>query len=86
MSEAIDEKITAYVTKYALTKGIYKKKGEVTHGISSSMFCYDNYSAVRSNDWHRTLDEAKARAEEMRVAKIATLKKAIARLEKLRFD
>lgn len=37
------------------------------------------------NEWHRTREEAVARAEQMRAAKIASLKKQIAKLEKLSF-
>jgi hypothetical protein len=36
-------------------------------------------------EWHRTEAEAIARAEEMRIAKIASLKKQIAKLEKMKF-
>lgn len=36
-------------------------------------------------EWHRTREGAVAKAEEMRVARIASLEKQIAKLRKLRF-
>lgn len=40
---------------------------------------------ARGKDWHRTPEAAIARAEEMKAAKIASLRKQIDRLEKLEF-
>lgn len=81
-----NETITAWVTKYALTTGIERVEGEVNHGISSSMFSYGPMSGAHGNDWHRTPEAALARAEEMRTAKIASLKKSVAKIEKLKFS
>ena len=36
-------------------------------------------------DWHRTEQDAIARAEQMRAAKIASLKKSITKFEKMKF-
>lgn len=78
------ERITAYLTKRALTAGIEKVEGEVCHDISSEMLSYgDNYA--HGNGWHRTYEAAVARAEAMRSAKIAALGTKIARLERLTF-
>lgn len=78
--------MTAYITRYALTSGIEQAEGE----------CYDNgifgYSInghtnyVHGNGWHKTKDAALECAESMRLKKIASLKKSIAKLEKLTFD
>jgi hypothetical protein len=38
------------------------------------------------DQWHRTREEALEKAEKMRVTKIASLQKQIARLKKLTFD
>jgi hypothetical protein len=79
------EKVTAWVTKHALTKGIKFVNGEVCHDISSTMLTYGIYEAAHGNDWHRTPEAALARAEEMRKAKIASLRKSIAKMEALKF-
>ena len=83
-----DEKITAWVTKYALTTGIDKVSGNVCHGISSEMLSYGTQSfhaTAHGDEWHRTEAEAVARAEQMRLKKIAGLEKQIAKLKKLSF-
>lgn len=75
----------AFVTKYALTSGIKEVEG-CTFG--SSGFAYDGkgYTAhVHGKGWHRSKDAAVKQAEEMRIKKIASHKKAIAKLEKLSF-
>lgn len=75
-----------WVTKYALTAGIQEVEADT---VEESMAGYKDSSGwrlwVHGKDWHRTRDSAVERAEEMRVAKIASLKKSIAKLEKLSF-
>ena len=85
-----NEDITAWVTRYALTTGIQKVSGTVCHETSSTMLCYSDPANgskkfVHGNDWHRTPKAALARAEKMRKAKIASLKKSIAKLEATMF-
>ena len=80
-----DEKITVWVTKYALTLGIKKVDGIIPHAISSRMLCYGDHETAHGNDWHRTEAEAVDRAEQMRLKKIAGLEKQIAKLKKLSF-
>jgi hypothetical protein len=80
------EKITAWVTKHALTRGILTVDAEVYDDgcISwrgSSMFV----QYAHGKDWHRTQAAALARAEEMRAKKIASLRKKIAALKRLQF-
>jgi len=86
-----NENITAWVTKYALTTGIQKVIGSVRHETSSGMLsypgeCRDWPVSVHGKDWHRTPEAALARAEEMRKAKIASLKKSLAKLESMMFS
>lgn len=76
------EKITAWVTKYALTTGIEKVEGEA----DDNHLRYDKYGSAFGNDWHRTRDAAVKRAEEMRLKKIASVKKQLEKLEKMRFE
>lgn len=80
------EKIKAWVTKYALTSGIMLVDGVVNHGINSELLKYGNYNAVLPPDWHRTKEAALERAEAMRKAKIAALKKSLNKLERLTFE
>lgn len=82
-----------FITKYALTDGI-QEINEATHevGISERMVSYVIDGALASQtvcvhkpDWHLTEVEAVERAEVMREAKIASLCRSIAKLEKLTF-
>lgn len=74
----------AYVTKWALTKGIIE--------VDNPEF-YENYLVIshiepliNPVDWFRTKQEAIHRSEEMRVNKIASLRKQIAKLEIMKFE
>jgi hypothetical protein len=81
----------AYITKYALTLGIMEVEAEqspvapnmVSWKIPSEW--YENHAHGEGKDWHRTKESAVARAEKMRLAKISSLKKAIKKLESLKF-
>jgi len=82
------ERITAWVTKYALTDGIEIVSAEHCSDINDGMISYGNgYSAqtAHGKDWHITREAAIARAEEMRKAKIASLKRSICKLESMTF-
>lgn len=59
-----DEKIKAWITKYALSEGIHVVDGVVCHNISSTMLKYGRHGYAHGKDWHRTQDEAIKRAEE----------------------
>lgn len=77
----------AYITKYALTQGILEKEGEVSENMlqvpPSSAKHFSQY--FHGKDWHKTIEEAKARAEEMRLKKIESLKKKLQALEDMSF-
>lgn len=79
--------VTAYVTKYALTRGILKISGRIA---ASGYFYWREDGAwselhVAHSDW--TLDRCLAieRAEKMRDKKIASLKRQISRIQALTF-
>ena len=77
-----------WITKYALSSGI--EHIDVLQSESHPDMVTDVLHRHRSfheegRDWHRTEAAAIAEAEKMRVAKIASLKKQIAKLEKLSF-
>lgn len=78
--------ITVWITKYALSRGIIKTTARMWCDGMMIAFrlndkaAFDTYA--HGNDWYWTRESAVARAEEMRKAKIASLKKQIASLEK----
>jgi len=87
------KKITAWITKYALTQGIFSVEAEVCSEISEKMikelksgFSADVSGTYHKPDWHETKKDAVIQAEKMRTAKIASLKKSIAKIEKLSFE
>lgn len=77
----------AYVTKYALTTGVMEVDGEVDPTISATMLAVQGkgggYAYYHRDEWHETLEAAMAWAEHTRVKRIESLKKSIAKLEKL---
>ncbi len=77
--------ITVWITKYALSRGIIKTTARMCDGKMIAFRLNDKAvfdSVAHGNDWHLTLDDAIARAEEMRQGKIASLRRQIASLEK----
>lgn len=76
-----------FITKYALTGGIDELRLEMEAG-SQYAYNHDGYWAqfVIGKTCHRTREEAVARAEQMRAAKIASLEKQIAKLRKKTFS
>lgn len=77
---------TAYITKYALTEGIIvchtgyfnEHKNYMCQHSPRGMF----YAYNKKEAW-RTLEEAKIDVENRRLRKIASVKKQLAKLEKL---
>ena len=77
-----------FVTKYALTKGIEKltvMEMDGSPSIVKTMPPYSRYFHGEGKDWHRQEWQAKAQAKHMKTKKIASLKKAIEKLEKMEF-
>lgn len=76
-----------WITKYALTKGIYE--AEVADAEPGETMVVQKtgygFNYFHRNDWHRTEEEAKKRADEMRVAKLASLRKQVNKLERMKF-
>lgn len=81
-----------FITKYALTTGIFEvsesqfdNRGEgMLSGRQSSSHVTEFFHG-EGKEWHRTKELAIARAEELRKAKIASLKKTLAKIEALDF-
>lgn len=75
-----------WLSKYALTGGVVKIEGEVCRTDSSYFVRYPTRQFLTiGRDCFPTEREALSAAEAMRVRKIASLKKQIAKLEKLEF-
>jgi len=79
-----------WITKYALTEGIIVEDGEISK-TTPNMIRYGGadssckYAHGEGKDWHRTPEEAKARAEQMRLEKIESAKKTLSKLEGMTF-
>lgn len=72
-----------YITRWALTDGVMEREG-----IINGQHVYVEGLFIRfsiGDDVFLTPEEARQKAEEMRVKKIASLKKKIQKLEKLKF-
>lgn len=75
--------VKRFCTKYALTKGIEEQHGQLSASDSSYFYVGQGWRSIQygPKDHYATRDEAAARAEQMRAAKIESLRKQIARLE-----
>lgn len=75
-----------WITKYALTAGIQER--ELREPSKNGGFVKLNGLTMYfdADDWRNSREDAAARAEHMRVAKIASLEKQIARLKALKFE
>ena len=81
----MDKKITAWVTKYALTEGVLKVRGEVSSQYPK-FFDYGAWNAAKSQEWFRCEQDALDRAATMRVNKIASLEKQLAKMHALKIQ
>lgn len=76
-----------WITKNALTQNIYSVEGSIDeHGmfvVGDGTVYVDIYAP---SECHQTKSAAIRRAKAMREKKLASLRKQIARLEKLKFD
>lgn len=76
-----------FIFKYALTKGIMEVDAKIKQDT------YEEYATVKdligliwlNRDYVHTKEEALKKAEDMRLRKIESLKKQIAKLEKMKF-
>jgi len=79
-----------WITKYALTQGIYEAKVEISPVMPGMAIQPQGkiptiYYHGEGEEWHRTYESAKARAEEMVRSKIKSLQKQITKLQGLKF-
>lgn len=82
---------TVYITRYALTQGILSVNARMSNDGDMAVYrtkdsSFDQYAHGCGKDWHYDPESAKQRAEAMRLAKIKSYNKNIAKLEKMTFD
>jgi len=80
-----------YITKYALTEGIIELQDVESPKEFPTMIVdrrkeAGGWHSYHKPHWHENEREAIARAEEMRVAKIRSLRKQLSKLEKMKFE
>ena len=81
-----------YIAKNALTVGIECLEAEESTCVPGLMISGDprsitsRYFRREGKDWHRTLEEAKVRAEDIRQRRIKALDKELVRLRALRVE
>lgn len=79
---------TIYVTRYALSSGVFIAEAEVGNNGSKSASWKDAngyWWFMHGKDFHLTEEEALADCERRRKAKIASIEKQRAKLEKMTF-
>lgn len=77
---------TYYLSKYALSEGVEKVESDDRYSKGDWIDLQDRYGFYKlGRDIHKVEAEALAAAESMRVKKIASLKKQIAKLEAMTF-
>lgn len=75
-----------YITKYALSRGLYETEAVECEGFPGMIRTKDGlHFHGEGRDWARTKEDALNRAEEMKAAKIESLKKQIKKLEDMKF-
>ncbi len=74
-----------WISKLAIAKGVFQCETVSEHGgkvrLPEGYFLY-----IPGKHMHKTKAEAIAKAEEMRIKRIASLKKQIEKLESMKFD
>ena len=77
-----------WITKYALTAGVFEAEGKVDGKFARIIANgpWASEASIMVPDWHQTKAEAIARADRMRIKKIASLRAQIAKLEAMTFS
>jgi len=75
-----------YVTKYALTTGVYATEADISDGMAIQRAKGSGFTQYfHGNDWQLSENDALARAEEMRIAKLKSLDKQMKKISALKF-
>lgn len=82
-----------WITKYALTYGIFERETHSDHRVTSYVHVTERVEAgfacenhFGPNEWSASEEDAKARAREMQQAKIKKLEKQMDKIRKLDFQ
>lgn len=80
-----------WITKYALTRGIFPLECEILKDTSTQMIRENSYPQYQTfhyegKQWSRTKEEAITVAEKMRIRKMSSLMKQVKKLENLNFS
>lgn len=85
-----EKKVKIWVTKYALTKGIFETKAEVDPveypGMATIRHGNSWPEHYHGRDWHLDRLSALQQAERMRQAKIRSLRVQLAKYEAMKFE
>lgn len=77
-----------WISKFALTTGLYTTMAELLPGGLAMVFgghgTFDSCLRGEGLEWHRSRDAAIARADELRDAKIASLRRRISKLKAIK--
>lgn len=76
--------VTAWVSKYAMTVGLYAVQGEVNNQMLIVRGKLTQY--FHKGDWHLTREEAVERAETKRKRRIKSLEKSLAAARAMTFE
>jgi len=78
----------AYITKYALTKGIFEEEGEVKPNCPDLLIVRVKGKPhfYRGKEWHTSRTDAEERAEAMRARRVEKLKAQLEKLQGLKFS
>lgn len=68
-----------WITRYALTQGLFQIDAEIVDGIYASGRTLTG-DRIFTRDWAKTPEDALAKAHEMRRLRIASLKRSITKL------
>jgi hypothetical protein len=78
---------TVWVTKYALTQGVFTASGHMwTSDSNGKQYFKNGVLFLSPGHWHWTKEEAIEAADQMRTKKIKLLQKQIQKLDKMTFN
>lgn len=79
-----------WITKYALTQGIYEKEAERCTNVNNDMIEIKDsrleFYHGEGNEWHLTKESAIKKAKEMRDKKIKSVQKQLEKLQNMKFE
>jgi hypothetical protein len=77
-------KMKVWVTKYALTQGLFEMNAEIIDRGARHVYAKGkgpNGGSIFTREWTKTREEAVAKAEAMKNARIRSLKRSITKLQ-----